>query len=108
MYGKNGLLKNFLIYGIALLGGIYILSTHIVHTSFSDMFGYQFTIEWYFLKLIVVFLICLSAIGWVISKVWIAGRRSNSRMLWVCLAIFFIFSVSSLLLFLSFLSLSVD
>lgn len=101
---KNNLLKNFLVYGIVLLGGLYILSLAVFHTSFSDLLGYQFGIEWFLLKVAVISLVCWAAVAWVIRKLWVAARGTDGRSLWVYPAIASIVLVSLLLWLLTFIA----
>ena len=104
MNENKSLLKTFLIYGIAMLGVLYILSLEVFHTSFSHLLGYQFGLEWFFLKAIVISLVCWAAVAWVIRKLWIAAKGTDGRTLWVYPTIAFIVLVSLLLWLLTFVA----
>ena len=94
MNEKKSLLKTFLVFGIAMLGSLYVFSVELMHASFSNLLGYEFGIGWFYLKIAVISLICCASIMWVIRLLWIAGNREEGRSFWVYPAIGFIVFIS--------------
>jgi len=100
MNEQKSLLKTFLVYGLGMLGCLYIFSISMFRASVEDRFDAGSSVEWFLTKAILIFLICISAIALVIRKIWIAGKGPDGRSLWVYPAISFIILVSLSLLFL--------
>ena len=99
----NGLLKNFLVYGIGLLGTTYIVSTKMAFTTVFPLINYDYPLEVYLLKLVLIFLACIFTIFWVVRRIWLASISSEGRTIWVYPLIAFVLLTSVCLLALNFL-----
>ena len=107
MTSTNSLLKTFLVYGILLLGSVYIVATLTTFISISGILGQGFDVDWFAIKGGIAFMVCLSAIGFVVRKIWITGRNHEGNRLWVYLALSFVIATSTFLFLFNILSMIV-
>ena len=99
---SNSLPKTFLIYGILLLGILYILATIITFVPITALINdvvleREILLDWLYIKGGIALMGCLTAIGFVVRRIWFIGKAYEGNKLWVYLAISFIVSVSVVL-----------
>ena len=99
---SNSLPKTFLIYGILLLGILYILATIITFVPITYVINdiwveREIRRDLIYIKGTLSFIACIAAIGYVAKKIWLVGKDHEGNKLWVYLAISFIVSMSVLL-----------
>ena len=99
---SNSLPKTFLIYGILLLGILYILATIITFVPITYVMNdiwveREIRRDLIYIKGTLSFIACIAAIGYVAKKIWLVGKDYESNKFWVYLAISFIVSVSGFL-----------
>ena len=100
---SNSLPKTFLVYGILLLGILYILATLITFIPITYIMNDIWVMEreirrdLIYIKGTLSFIACIAAIGYVAKKIWLVGKDYEGNKLWVYLAISFIVSVSGFL-----------
>ena len=103
---SNSLPKTFLIFGILLLGVLYVLATLITFVPITALkndvvLEREILLHWLYIKGGIALMGCLTAIGFVLRKIWFVGKDYEGNKLWVYLAISFIVSVSVLLFLLN-------
>ena len=102
MTTTNSLPKTFLVYGILLLGILYVLATIITFVPITYIMNdiwveREIRRDLLYIKGTLSFLGCIAAIGYVAKKIWLVGKDYEGNKFWVYLAISFIVSMSVLL-----------
>ena len=99
MKNPRSFLANFSLFGLGLLGVIYIAFTFVVWIVTSRFINNEWGIQLGHVELIWIFctLGCFFSVGWVVRKLWLASWNGEVRNRWIYPSILFISGVSVIL-----------